>query len=147
MTVTTDVTRTGDTVTGRFTVKNLPSRDEVAKPAYAVAGLADLALEQVKDVPSDVQARLQTVPAQVRDLPQTVKARLDERAEQASDLYGRLATRGERLVTAIRRQPATQAAVAEAKDAISKAEMSATSAKKAAKAGEKAVEDASHKVG
>ncbi len=82
MSVTTDVTKTGDTITGRFTLKNLPtlSLDEVKKPAFAVAGLADLAIEQVKDVPADVQsqvakaqARLAEVPTVVKTLPTQVK--------------------------------------------------------------------------
>jgi len=47
MTVTSDVTKNGDTVTGRFTIKNLPtvSIDEVRKPLFAAVGVADLALE------------------------------------------------------------------------------------------------------
>ncbi|MDT7537924.1 MAG: hypothetical protein QOI82_1509, partial [Actinomycetota bacterium] len=51
------------------------------------------------------------------------------------------------LVKAIRRQPATEAAIAEGKEAVRKAEAAATAAKKSAKAGEKAVEDAAAKIG
>ena len=161
MSVTTDVTKTGDTVTGRFTVKNLPSLDEVKKPAFAVAGLADLAIEQVKDVPAlyvkqvdkaqerlaEVPAVVKTLPAQVKELRGEVEARVAKAQEQANVFYAQLAVRGERLVTSIRRQPATEAAIAEGKEAVKKAQASATAARKSAKAGEKAVESAVGKIG
>jgi hypothetical protein len=167
MSVTTDtnVTKTGDTATvsGRFTIKNLPtvSLDEVKKPVFAYAGLADLAIEQAKELPAEltaysqkVQARLaevpnvvKTIPAQVKDLRGEVETRVAKATEQANELYAALAVRGERLVTQIRRQPATEAAIAEGKEAVKKAEASATAARKSVKAGEKAVEDAAKKIG
>ena len=161
MTVTTDVTKNGDTVTGRFTIKNLPtvslptvSLAEVRKPAFAVAGLADLVLEQVKDVPADVQAqvttaqaRLAEVPNAVKTFPTQVKKAAGQATEQATDLYAALAVRGERLVTQIRRQPATEAAIAEGKEAVKKAEAAAIAAKKSVQAGEQAVQDAAGKLG
>ena len=158
-----DVTKTGSTVTGRFTIKNLPTFDvaEATKPLYAAVGVADLVLEQVKDVPADVTARvnevssrLSEVPAQVKTLPTQVKglradveARVSTATEKATDLYTQLTVRGERLVTSIRRQPATEAAIAEGKEAVRKAEAAATAARKSVKAGEKAVEDAAAKIG
>lgn len=160
---TASVKKNGSTVTGRFTLKNLPSFDaaEASKPLYAVVGVADLALEQVKEVPADltaqaakVQARLADVPAQVKTLPgqvKTLRGDVEERVEKAnkvaSELYAKLSVRGERLVTQIRRQPATEAAIAEGKEAVRKAEASATAAKKSAKAGERAVEGAVDKIG
>ena len=151
-----DVDKTGSTVTGRFTIKNLPTFDvsEATKPLFAVVGVADLAIEQAKDVPADVtarvnkvQARLSEVPAQVKTLPTQVKTLSDDFTEKATDLYAALTIRGERLVTQIRRQPATEAAIAEGKEAVRKAEAAAVAAKKSAKAGEKAVEDAAAKIG
>jgi len=180
-----DVTKTGDTVQGRFafTLPTLPSvtlpnvtlpnvtlpnvtipavnLDEVRKPAFAVAGLADLWIEQVKDVPATVtaeaekvQARLadvpnvvKTLPARVEDLREDLEARVAKAQESATDLYAKLAVRGERLVTSIRRQPATEAAIAEGKEAVKKAEQATVAARKSAKAGEKAVEDAAAKIG
>jgi len=158
-----DVAKTGNTVTGRFTIKNLPTFDvaEATKPLFAVVGVADLAIEQAKDVPADVtarvnkvSARLSEVPAQVKTLPSQVQSlrgevetRVSTVTEKASDLYTQLTVRGERLVTQIRRQPATEAAIAEGKEAVRKAEAAATAAKKSAKAGEKAVEDAAAKIG
>jgi len=163
MSVTTNVDKTGNTVTGRFTIKNLPtvSLDEVRKPAFAVAGLADLALERVKDVPAayiaevkkaqerlaEVPAVVKTFPAQVKDLRSEVESRVARAGEQANEFYAAVAIRGQRLVTQIRRQPATEAAIAEGKEAVKKAGATATAAKKTAKAGEKAVQGAVDKIG
>ena len=58
-----------------------------------------------------------------------------------------LTVRGERLVTAIRRQPVTEVAVVEGKEAVKKAEQSATAARTAAKAGTKAAKGAAGKLG
>lgn len=158
-----DVTKTGSTLTGRFTIKNLPTFDvaEATKPLFAAVGVADLAIEQAKDVPAlyvaevkKVQARLENVPTVVKTLPEQVKTlradvetRVEKATEKATDLYAALSVRGERLVTQIRRQPSTEAAIAEGKEAVRKAEAAATAAKKSAKAGEKAVEDAAAKIG
>lgn len=138
---------------------------ELQKPLFAAVGVADFALEQVKDVPADlgaeakrVQARvdaartavpvqLKTLPTQVKDLRGEVETRVAKVAETANDFYAKLAIRGERLVTQIRRQPATEAAIAEGKEAVKKAEASAIAAKKAVKAGEKAVQGAARKLG
>lgn len=163
MTLTTDVTKTGDTVTGRFTLKNLPTFDvaEAKKPLFAYVGVADLAIEKAKEIPADVtaevkkvQALLADVPAQVKtfsaqvkELRGTVEAKLNEATEKATDVYAQLTVRGERLVTQIRRQPATEAAIAEGKEAVRKAEAAATAAKKSVKAGEKAVQGAARKLG
>ena len=155
-TVTADVDTTGTTVTGRFTLKNLPTFDvaEATKPLYAFVGVADFALEQAKDVPSDVTARVskvqetvKTLPAQVKDLRSGVETRVEQVTERATELYSELTVRGERLVTQIRRQPATEAAIAEGKEAVRKAEAAATAARKSVKAGEKAVEGAVDKIG
>jgi ElaB/YqjD/DUF883 family membrane-anchored ribosome-binding protein len=149
MTVTTDVStdKTGDTATvqGRFTLKNLPTFDvaEARKPFFAYVGVADLAIEQAKELPNVVK----TLPSQVKELRDEVETRVAKAGEQANDFYAKLAVRGERLVTSIRRQPATQAAVAEGKEAVRKAEAAAVAAKKSAKAGEKAVEGAGDKIG
>ena len=163
MTVTADVTTTDDAVQARFTLKKLPtvSLQEVRKPAFAVAGLADLALEQVKEAPAayvaqvnragerlaEVPAVVRTLPAQVKDLRSEVETRVAQAQQQASAVYAQLAVRGERLVTSIRRQPATEAAIAEGKEAVKKAEAAAVAAKNSVRAGEKAVEDAAAKLG
>ena len=142
------------------------------KPLYAVAGVVDLTVEQVKDVPADAKklqatlvakleaartertATLKSVPAQLKALPTEAKKLQNEllgralKAQtEATEYYGKLATRGEKLVGQIRRQPATEAAIAEGKAAVKKAESAATSAKKATKSTAKAVEDAAEKLG
>ena len=160
MTVTTDVKKTGNTVTGKFTLKNLPNfdADYAKKPLFAYVGVADLAIERAKEVPAQLtvattevtkkaQALLAEVPAQVTALPVTVRTNVDKATEKATEVYTKLTVRGERLVKAIRRQPATEAAIAEGKEAVRKAEAAATAAKKSVKAGEKAVEDAAAKIG
>jgi uncharacterized protein YoxC len=163
MTVTTDVTTTDNSVSARFTLKNLPKVDLDAsrKQLFAYVGVADLALEQVKALPAEltqagnkVSARLAEVPSVVKALPSQVQVlrgeietRVNKASEQANDLYAKLAVRGERLVTSIRRQPATEAAIAEGKEAVRKAEAAATAARKSVKAGEKAVEGAAQKLG
>ena len=140
-----DVDRTGSTVSARFTLKNLPAAAvaEAAKPLYAYVGALDLALEQAREVPAQVRA----IPAQVKGLRGDVETRVEQVTEKATDVYSQLTVRGERLVTAIRRQPATEVAVVEGKEAVKKAEQSATAARTAAKAGTKAVEDAAKKLG
>jgi hypothetical protein len=160
MTVTTDVKKTGNTITGRFTLKNLPTfdADYAKKPLFAYVGVADLAIERAKELPAELtvattnvtkkaQALLAEVPAQVTALPVTVRSNVEKASELATDLYAKLTVRGERLVTQIRRQPATEAAIAEGKEAVKKAEAAATAARKSVKAGEKAVEDAADKIG
>jgi hypothetical protein len=164
MTVTTDVKKTGNTVTGKLTLKNLPTFDAeyAKKPLFAYVGVADLAIERAKEVPAQLtvattevtkkaQALLAEVPAQVtsqlQGLPVTVRANVDKYTEKATEFYTKLTVRGERLVKALRRQPATEAAIAEGKEAVRKAEAAATAAKKSVKAGEKAVEDAAAKIG
>jgi hypothetical protein len=145
MSVTTDVKTTtiGDTATvtatGRFSLPTF-DRAEAVKPLFAAVGVADLAIEQAKDVPSDVTAA-------VKGLPTTVKSSVSTATEKAGDVYSALTVRGQRLVTQIRRQPATEAAIAEGKEAVRKAEAAAVAARKSAKASEKAVEGAVEKIG
>ena len=162
-TATADVDKTGSTVTGRFTIKNLPTFDvaEATKPLFAFVGVADLAIEQAKDVPAlyvaevkkaqtrlaEVPAQVKTLPAQVKSLRDEVETRIEKATEKANEVYAQLTVRGERLVTQIRRQPSTEAAIAEGKQAVRNAEAAATAAKKSAQAGEKAVQQAAAKIG
>lgn len=144
-----------DARTGR-TALRLPglALAEVRKPAYAYVGVADLALEQVKDLPGrsvatarEVQARLAEVPTRVRTLPAQVEERLQRTTGRAGRAYTVLALRGERLVTSIRRQPATEAAVEEGKEAVRKVEAAADAARRSVRAGEQALKDAAEKLG
>jgi hypothetical protein len=143
--VDVDVDTTGSSVSGRFSIKNLPTFDvtEAAKPLYAYVGVLDLALEQAQSVPAQVRA----IPSQVKGLRGDVESRVEQVTEKATEVYSQLTVRGERLVTAIRRQPAVEVAVVEGKEAVKKAEQSATAARTSAKAGTKAAKDAAEKLG
>jgi len=146
--------------------------DEAKKPAFAAAGVVDLYVEQVKDLPAQAKkvqadltakleaarteraARLKAVPAQLKTLPADAKklqAELTAKAAKAqadvTAYYTELAARGEKLVAQIRKQPTTTATIAEGKAAVKKAEASATAAKKATKSATKAVEDGAEKIG
>lgn len=154
--VTADVNKTGNTVTGRFTLKNLPTFDaeQAKKPLFAYVGVADLAIERAKEIPAEltevtnkVAKKAQSLVADVPALPETVRTNVEKATERATDLYTKLTIRGERLVGQIRRQPATEAAIAEGKEAVKKAEAAAIAARKSVKAGEKAVEGAAAKIG
>jgi hypothetical protein len=160
----------------------LPEVDlaEVKKPAFAAAGVVDLTVEQVKELPAQAKkayasttadltarieavrtesaAQLKAVPAQLKTLPteattralalrSEVEARVAKAQTEATAYYAKLTTRGEKLVGQIRRQPATEAAIAEGKAAVKKAEQAAGSARKSAKSTEKAVEGAAAKLG
>ena len=144
-TVDVDVDASGSSVSGRFTLKNLPtlSVTEAAKPLYAYVGALDLALEQAQSVPAQVRA----IPAQVKGLRGDVETRVEKVTEKATEVYSQLTVRGERLVTAIRRQPATEVALVEGKQAVQKAEQAATAARTSAKAGAKAAKGAAGTLG
>ena len=150
--------------------------DEAKKPAFAAAGLVDLYVEQVKDLPAQAKklqaevtakvearrtartAQVKAVPAQLKALPADAKklqaeltAKVTKAQTDVTAYYAKLAVRGEKLVGQIRRQPATEAAIAEGKAAVKKAidgnTAAATSAKKSAKSAEKATTDAAAKIG
>lgn len=146
--------------------------DEAKKPAFAAVGVVDLYVEQVKELPAQAKklqaevtakveaartartAQVKAVPAQLKALPTEAKklraeveTRIAKAQTEATAYYAKLATRGEKLVGQIRRQPATEAAIAEGKAAVKKAEAASTSAKKSAKSSEKAVEGAASKLG
>ena len=143
--VDVDVDTTGSTVSGRVTIKHLPTFDvtEAAKPLYAYVGALDLALEKAQSVPAQVRA----LPTQVKGLRADVETRVEQVTEKAGEVYSQLTVRGERLVTAIRRQPATEVAVVEGKEAVKRAEQSATAARTAAKAGAEAARNAAGTLG
>ena len=139
--------------------------DEAKKPAFAAVGVVDVTVEQVKDFPAEakkVQEKLQASsrPAPLPSTPSSRRSRPRSRAcapscegrvakaqTEATSFYGDLAVRGEKLVAQIRRQPATETALAEGKAAVKKAQSATASAKKATKAAGTAAEDAAAKIG
>lgn len=126
-------------------------RTEARKPLFAVVGAGDLAVENIKDLPTQLVAQATTfVPkttALVADLPQKAKSLRGELAGKAFETYGELVQRGQKLVTSIRRSSATQQAESQIKVAKSQAKAATTSATKAAKATAKAVDNAAGKLG
>ncbi|HVF04742.1 MAG TPA: hypothetical protein VNA20_07880 [Frankiaceae bacterium] len=137
-------------------------KTEARKPLYAVVGAGDLAVENIKELPTQLVAQATTivpktralvsdipakVPAIVKDLRGDVEGRATSVTGKAFQAYGELVERGQKLVTSIRRSSATEQAEAQIKIARSQAKAAATSATKAAKATAKAVDKAADKVG
>ena len=147
------------------------------KPAHAVVGAGDLAVEQAREqlkslqavtatfpeLPKKAQARASEAQSKVVEYVTTVPAKLQELkgkatvaelktvatgyADKATALYNELAARGEKVVATIRKQPATQAASKAGKQAVRSAKGATTSAKKAVKATAEAVETAAETIG
>jgi len=143
--------------------------ENATKPAYAVLGAGDLAVEQAKGqvkvlqetlptLPKKAQAKateaqtklttyVASVPAQLGELKgkltvAELKTLVTGYADKATAVYGELAARGEKVVATVRKQPATQGAKAANKQAVRSAKGTATSTKKAVKATAEAVEAA-----
>ena len=87
------------------------------------------AAERLNAVVSDVRA----LPEQVRVLPVQAQAGVAAALGQATDTFADLATRGEQLVTRIRRQKSTQDTIEAASNVTTRAKATTTTAKKAAK--------------
>jgi len=111
----------------------MPLKTEARKPFYALAGVGDLAVENIKELPTQVVSGTMTI---VTTLP-----------SKMTETYGELVVRGQKLVSSIRRSSATQQAEAQIKVAKSQAKAATTSATKAVKATAKAVDKAAEKVG
>jgi heparin binding hemagglutinin HbhA len=123
-------------------------------PVLAVIGVGDLAVEKIREVSSDVQARsskMNLEPKQLQaDFEAAAKHRVDDvraaqnkaqqRAEsvfndvvaQATTTYDSLAGRGQKLVNRILRQQSTQQAKRAASTTKSQAKAASTTARKGA---------------
>ena len=122
-------------------------RKEARKPLYAYVGAGDYAVQQLRKLPevySDARTNYRTA---VKDLPGSLRSSLHDLSGRATELYSDFAQRGERLVTTIRRQPATQKAVSEAKTAVRQTRTAAGHATRSARATRQASQDAAHKAG
>lgn len=115
-------------------------KTEARKPLYAAIGAGDLAVENIKELPTLVVAQAATF------VPKTT-ALVTEIPGKAFATYGTLVQRGEKLFNSIRRSSATEKAQAQIKTAKTQAKAAATSATKAAKATAKAVDSATDKIG
>jgi hypothetical protein len=134
--------------------RNLTQNFKAPTPVLAVIGVGDLAVEKIREVSGDVQARSSKVslePKQLQaDFETAAKHRVDDvraaqnkaqqRAEavfnevvaQATTTYDNLAGRGQNLVNRILRQQSTQQAQRAASTTKSQAKATSTTAKKGA---------------
>ena len=96
-------------------------KDTTAKPLYAVAGVVDLTVEKVRNVPSYARSvRIDNVAISAAELTESV--------------YGDLVERGRTLVMRIRRQDETKEFEARAKSTVGRTKAAATTARKNAAA-------------
>ncbi len=155
------------------TVKSsLPTGDDAKKPLFAVLGAYDLAalraketvkgLPPLQELPTSVQTAVtgyvQTLPQQITALREaatpfvtapvsTLSGRVDALQTRATEVYGDLTLRGERVAETIRRQPATEVAEKAAKATARNAKATSQSAKRTVKAVADAASDAAAKIG
>jgi len=115
-------------------------KTEARKPLFAVVGVGDLAVENIKELPT------QLITQAVTFVPKTTSF-VAEIPGKAFATYGGLVERGQKLVVFIRKSSATEKAEAQIKVAKTQVKGAATSATKAAKATAKAVDSAAAKIG
>ncbi|RJL30837.1 hypothetical protein [Bailinhaonella thermotolerans] len=121
-----------------------------SKPFYAAAGIGDLAVEKLRELP-DRLAKLPRTREQIRaefgDLPETARRYTTTVTDRAGRIYEDLAARGKDIVERVNRQAATQQLEASAKSTARKAGATAEEAKTTAKTAGKAVKAGASKVG
>jgi transcriptional regulator with XRE-family HTH domain len=106
------------------------------KPLDAGVGIADLAVEAVRDYATEVQKKLSDVRCDFNNTTsaqKTAQKYLDENVATVTDAYGNLVVRGEGLVKRIRNQESTKATARSAKTTTAKAKTTKTQATKATK--------------
>jgi hypothetical protein len=97
------------------------AKDLTAKPLYAVAGVVDLTVEKVRNVPTYARSmRVDNVAVSAAELTEAV--------------YGDLVERGRTLVNRIRNQEETQELEARAKSTVRRTKAATTTARKNAAA-------------
>ncbi len=128
--------------------------DRVRKPFYAYVGVADLAVEKLRNLPefyahgvNTAQAQVQQARGSVKTLPVTVREQLTSLPSKASSTYAELVKRGQKLVTTVRNNPNTKLAVKQAKTARTQAKAATTSVRRSASSAEKAAEETASEVG
>ena len=158
-TAKTQTKKTGNTVEATGDVKlQLP---DAKRGLYAYVGAADYAVEQIRALPRYQGAVVEVLRSQVKDLqklPQHLRTSLNglqgkvnetyvDLSDRVSGTYSEFADRGEKLVTNIRKDPATQSALEQTKTAKSQVKAARTSVKKAATETGTATEKAGDKIG
>jgi hypothetical protein len=107
----------------------MPRTQELSKPLLAVAGVGDVAVAKLRELPAEARRLQQRARSLDRNaLRVAVEDYTARVAGTAVTTYGDLVMRGEKLVTNIRRQPASQDQTA------SRAVATTTAARKTAKA-------------
>lgn len=97
---------------------------------YAVVGVTDLAVEQVRNVRSELQRK--NVQTRVQQAPTVAVTRGLEAAGRVEETYDDLAARGKKLVERIRRQRATQDLVQQGKTTLSRTKAAVTTVRRGA---------------
>lgn len=162
-TAKTTTTRTRSTATASAKARTKPASvdatavidlDRVRKPFYAYVGVADLAVEKLRALPEVYTHGFNTAQAQVnhargsfKTLPESVREQLQLLPKKAGESYADLVKRGHKLVTTVRNNPNTKAAVRQAKTARAQAKGAATSVRRSVNSVERVVESTASKVG
>jgi hypothetical protein len=112
------------------------------RPFYAVAGVVDLTVEQLRAVPTyarsikvergDVEQAVAELRSETRALPTRATTAALEAVERAEDTYGDLVRRGRSVVGRIRRQQASQDLEASAPNTVSRTKAATTTARRSA---------------
>jgi len=169
-TAKTTTTRTRSTATASAKATSKPAAvdatavidlDRVRKPFYAYVGVADLAVEKLRALPevyvhgvttaqaqvSQARGSVKSLPDNVREQLQALPTQLQALPAKARGTYADLVKRGEKLVTSVRNNPNTKAALKQAKTARAQAKGAATSVRRAAGSAEKVAEATAAKAG
>jgi len=156
-TATTTTTSTPSTIKARLELVT-DKIDLESKPLYALAGVGDLAVHTMRELPATLnktatkvvdkvhvesrmatlRADLEALPAKAqtaaKELPAKAIARTSEITEHAADsvesTYTDLVARGEAVVARIRKTPQVDIAKTQAKSTVTKAKAARTTAKK-----------------
>jgi ElaB/YqjD/DUF883 family membrane-anchored ribosome-binding protein len=156
-------TRTRSTATASAKARTKPATvettavidlDRVRKPFYAYVGVADLAVEKLRALPEVYTQGFTTAQAQVnhargsfKTLPESVREQISALPKKAGESYAELVSRGHKLVTTVRNNPNTKAAVRQAKTARAQAKGAATSVRRSVNSTSRVVESTAAKVG
>jgi hypothetical protein len=144
-TAKTQARKTGNTVQAKGDVRvTLP---DARRGLYAYVGVADFAVEKIRSLPSQVRELPQTLRTSLTDLQGKVGETYTDVSGKVTETCSDFASRGEKLVTSIRKDPATKSAVDQVKTAESQVKAARTSVRKAATKTEAAAEKSTDKIG
>jgi hypothetical protein len=149
------------TSTARTSTARTSTQPAERKPFYAVAGAGDLAVEKLREIPtqlsklptdvskrtSELSGQAKAFPGQAADQAKAVRGLPGVLTGKANALYDDFAVRGEKLVGSIRRQQSTRRAADAAGNAVSRIKGARTATEHAVQATAEAADDASSKVG